>query len=127
MMRRRIPDAPRMDLLGMRAISKSMRKLDQEPPSGKRLFRLAILGDLVSNSLYYSLVGLGEGGRNAWLRGSLLGLAAGTGAVILPSSLGLGAAPSRRTPSTQLLTVLLYLSGGLAAAAVYDVWSKNQG
>jgi hypothetical protein len=111
--RRVSPDAPRMDVLGMRAIAKSLRKADQQPPTGDRLFYASIAGDLVSNTLYYSFTGTGSG---VWGRGAMLGLVAGIGAVALPGPLGLGEAPSNRTTRTQVMTVALYLAGGLAAA-----------
>ena len=117
--RRVTPDAPRMDLLGMRAIEKSMRRADMEPPSGKKLFNIALVGDLFGNALYYSLVGLGSDLR-LWLRGARLGLAAGVGGVALPGPMGLGRAPSSRTRTTQGLTVLLYLAGGLVSALMYQ-------
>jgi len=114
-MRRLDPDAPRMDVLGMRAIAKMMRAANAEPPTEDKLFDLTMAGDIVSNGLYYSLVG---GGKKAWLRGSLLGLAAGVGGVVLPGPLGLGTAPSNRTTKTKVMTIAWYLLGGLAAAAV---------
>ena len=123
--RRVVPEAPRMDLLGMRALSKSMRKLNVDPPTGKELFNLTMAGDLASNALYYSLIGLGGRGQQAWLSGAVLGLAAGVGAVVLPSAMGLGSGPSRRTPATALLTILLYLEGGMTAAAAYRLWTKS--
>lgn len=113
-MRRFNPDAPRMDLLGMRAISKTMRAAGEEPPTEEKLFGLSMIGDIISNSLYYSLTGSGE---NAWLKGSVLGALGGIGGVTLPGPLGLGSAPSGRTTQTKIMTVTWYLLGGLAAAA----------
>lgn len=55
--RRYIRDAPRMDVVGMRAIAKTMRAVDVEPPTP--LHEAAIVGDIVSNSLFYSLIGAG--------------------------------------------------------------------
>lgn len=122
--RRLVPNAPRMDILGMRAIEKLMHKADTEPPADdKKLHTLALIGDVVSNSLYYSLVGTG---KNAWLKGSLLGAAAGIGGVILPGPLGLGKVPSGRTDQTKAMTVSLYLIGGLAAAAVGFLLSDDE-
>ena len=113
--RRVAPDAPRMDILGERAITKLMRGAGRTPPRGKKLHRLALGGDMVSNSLYYAMVG---SGRDAWLRGAALGLAAGVGAVLLPPVLGLGRAPRGVTAKTKAMTIGYYLIGGLAAAAV---------
>ncbi|MBK0404348.1 hypothetical protein I5M27_15225 [Adhaeribacter sp. BT258] len=113
-MRRLHPDAPRMDLLGMRAIAQTMRAANAEPPAEEKLFGITMVGDIVANALYYSLVG---SNRNAWLRGSLLGLAGGLGGVVLPGPMGLGTAPSGRTTQTKVMTVAWYFLGGLAAAA----------
>jgi hypothetical protein len=107
--------APRMDVLGMRAIAKAVRAVDAEPPVP--LHEAALVGDIVSNSFYYSLVGAG-GREDALRNGALLGLAAGLGAVFLPGPLGLGRQPTD-TPTTQALTVAWYLAGGLAAGAAY--------
>src|SRR5687768_11547061 len=110
--RRVTPAAPRMDVLGERAIAKLMRGAGRTPPRGKKLHRLALGGDIVSNSLYYALIG--SGGRDAWVRGAALGLAAGVGAVLLPPVLGLGRAPRGVTARTKAMTVGYYLLGGLA-------------
>lgn len=113
-----------MDMLGMRAIAKSMRALGHEPPPEELLHPISLGGDILSNSLYYSLIGLG-GSRNAWLCGALLGLAAGVGAVALPKRLGLSDEPAARTNTTKALTVSWYLLGGLAAAAAYHLMSND--
>jgi hypothetical protein len=113
--RRFIPTAPRMDVLGMRAIARGMYKMDERPPEEDKLFQYSIIGDIISNSIYYSLTGTG---RKAWLRGAVLGAMAGIGGVVLPGPLGLGKGPSGRTPQTKVMTVAWYLLGGLAAAAL---------
>ena len=122
--RRLTPDAPRMDVLGERAISKMMRAAGATPPRGGRLHNLALGGDLASNSLYYSLVG-SRGGRNAFVRGGLLGLLAGVGAVVLPPYLGLGRAPRGLSPRVKAMTVAYYTLGGLAAAATSSLLSRS--
>jgi hypothetical protein len=123
--RRVVPEAPRMDVLGMRAIVKSLRQVDQTPPRGQALHQTALAGDIVANSLYYSLVGVGRP-QGALLRGAALGLAAGLGAVFLPGPLGLGEAPSNRTPATTAMTIGWYLIGGLAAALAYRTMAGEQ-
>jgi hypothetical protein len=118
--RRAIPRAPRMDVIGRRGIAKSMVALGKEPPHGPRLQRAALAGDLVSNTLYYSLIGVGsDRAKPTWRRGLVLGLAAGIGAVLLPPVLGLGRQPGRRGPFAHLLTVAWYTIGGLAAAGAF--------
>ena len=93
-----------------------MRALDTPPPRDELLHRWALVGDVIANSLYYSFAGIGPV-RHAWRRGAVLGLLAGVGAVALPGPLGLGSQPTNRARPTQVMTVLWYLTGGLAAAA----------
>src|SRR3990170_3333107 len=93
------PDAPRMDLLGMEAISIGLKKADYDIPSRENLYRTTMAGDLISNSLYYTLVGAGRK-KKALYRGAALGLAAGIGGVLLPKPLGLHSEFSSRTPKT---------------------------
>lgn len=112
--RRILPHAPRLDILGMRALSHSLPV--GKHPAPARLHAYALVGDLIANTLYYSLVGAGNK-KSSVLRGTLLGGAMGVGAVVLPPLLGLGRRPSARTPATQAMTVGWYVIGGLAAAA----------
>ncbi|HEX8429017.1 hypothetical protein [Hymenobacter sp.] len=114
-------DAPRMDVLGMRALRKMLGKAEAPQPDEPTLFDLTMAGDLLSNGLYFSLVGRG---KNVWWRGAALGVAAGVGGVILPGPLGLGEAPSNSTPETKLMTVAWYTVGGLVAAGASRLWSK---
>ena len=115
-MKRVDPKAPRMDLLGMNAISKMMLKSHKTPPDRKTLFFITMAGDLVANALYYSLTGVGRKGH--WLKGTLLGTAAGIGGVLLPKPMGLNPAYSNRTTATKIMTIGLYLVGGLVTSAV---------
>jgi hypothetical protein len=110
--RRVLPHPPRMDILGMRSIAATAAAVGADPP--RHLHAAALAGDLVSNALYYSLVGAGRP-ETAVARGAALGLLAGVGAVLLPGPLGLGTAPSCRTPQTAAMTVAWYTAGGLAA------------
>ena len=107
--------APRMDVVGMRAIARgrdaatggnTMAEANQENPA---LHNMALAGDLVFNSAYYSMA-------TTWTRGAALGILAGIGALVLPKKLGLGDPPSSELLSNQVMTVAWYLVGGLAAA-----------
>ena len=115
-------DAPLMDVLGMRGLRKLLGKADAPQPDEPTAYALTLAGDLLSNGFYYSLVGTG---RHAWARGAALGLAAGVGGVVLPGPLGLGEAPSNRTPQTKAMTVAWYLLGGLVAAGVARAGAKK--
>ena len=120
-----IDDAPRLDVLGKRAIALPLMKTGQAPPNDNELYWISMTGDLVVNTLYYSLAGLGDE-RKTFQNGALLGLAAGAGTVVLPKQLGLGTEPSGRTGRTKLLTVAWYLAGGLAAAAACRALSETR-
>ncbi len=113
--RRVLKHPPRMDVLGKRSLKKGFRWLGLRPAHGRRLHRQALMGDIISNSLFYSLVAMGRP-RRPYVRGAILGTLAGVGAVVLPPFLGLGRRPSRARTSTALLTVAWYLLGGLSAA-----------
>lgn len=103
--------APRMDVLGMRALStRASREEATAPGSHKGLYRAALAGDLLFNSAYYSLA-------RTYKRGLAMGVLAGVGALVLPQRLGLGAAPKSELLSNQLMTVAWYTIGGLVAAA----------
>jgi hypothetical protein len=123
--RRTFSDAPRMDVLGERAIAGSMRLIHRNPPPEEQLHTAALVGDVVSNSLYYSLIGLGDP-RTAVVRGALLGLAAGLGGVYLPGPMGLGSSPSARTPATKAMTVAWYTAGGVAAGIAFQLMHRRQ-
>lgn len=125
--RRLLPHAPRMDVIGERALSRSLAALGRRPPRGRQLFRATLAGELLSNTLYYSLVGAIAESR-VLPTGLLIGAAAGLGAVLLPPRLGLGHPPGEKAPLTPLLTLAWYTAGGLAAAAVarlLDRWSES--
>ena len=113
-----VPEAPRADILGMRSIKKGFRAADAQPPTGNTLYGLAMLGDITSNALYYSVIGVSP--KQPLLTGAVLGALAGVGAVTLPGPMGLGEAPTTRTPATIAMTFGWYLFGGLVAGAVYQ-------
>jgi hypothetical protein len=125
--RLRPEDAPRMDVLGRRSIARGMELVGVTPPSKDTLQGLTLAGDLVSNALYYAMIGVGSPEpQHALIRGAALGAAAGIGAVVLPPVIGLGSAPSRRTPQTKVMTVAWYLAGGLAAATVWSLLQNRR-
>lgn len=108
---RRLTDhAPRMDVLGVRALTRGAHLADIAVPGPATLQTAALAGDLVCNSAYYSLA-------TTWTRGVVLGLAAGVGALVLPQRLGLGDAPKSDRLPNKVMTVAWYVLGGLAAAA----------
>lgn len=124
--RRLVPGAPRMDVIGERGLRKTFEAVGAEPPKGEDLYRTAMLGDVVSNTVYYALVAAGKP-ETAVRRGMLLGLAAGIGAATLPDKIGLGSQPGARPPVTSLLTVAWYTAAGLAAGVVVRATGPKTG
>jgi hypothetical protein len=117
-------DAPRMDLVGEEALNKGLKSVGAEPLKGDSLFAAALAGDLLSNALYYSSIGIG-GSKYVLVRGAVYGLSAGIGAVELTKPLGLSDAPITKTNKTKVLTVAWYLFGGMVAAITIKALSKK--
>lgn len=116
-------DAPRVDLMGEEALSKIIKKLGKQPPTGNNLYAATLGADVVSNALYYSLIGYGNK-NNIMLRATLFGIAAGVGALTLTKPLGLSNAPVTRTTKTEVLTVTWYLAGALVTALTIRTLNK---
>lgn len=114
--RRRLPDAPRMDVLGMRVLRRYVPWLQHERPRSSRLHRLALAGDIVANAAYYAAVP-GRTASRTWLRAAALGAAAGVGALTLPRRMGIGDPPRAERPANQVMTLAWYMAGALASAA----------
>ncbi len=110
--------APRVDILGMRAAAKVLRKYGLGIPKAKNLYRLSLAGDILFNSIYYSLISTG---KKPLLSGSALGIGAGAGVVNLPGKLGLGKGFSASSVKQKLMSYAIYMTGGLVAAFSYKV------
>jgi hypothetical protein len=100
-----------MDIVGMRALTRGLRASGREPHDKDQLYLATLAGDLIANSAYYSLA-------TTYTRGTVLGVLAGIGALLLPEPMGLGSPPKSERLPNQVMTVAWYLTGGLVAAAV---------
>lgn len=119
-----IKDAPRVDVTGERGIAEMFDAANAQVPEKRDLYYLSLAGDVVSNSLMYSLISLGKP-ENAIVTGAAIGLAAGFGAAYLPEKIGLGKAPTNRTKQTAMMTVAWYAVGGLTAGATYQFLAES--
>jgi hypothetical protein len=120
-------DAPRMDLMGEEALQKTAHKMDIDIPKEKS-YGITLAGDIVANSLYYALAAIGSP-KNALLRSSVLGLAAGAagaGGVLLPKHIGLTNAYSNRKLSTRLMTMAIYSLGSLVTGKLVTALDKKR-
>lgn len=103
--------APRMDVVGMRALARGATAAGTEAPrTHAGLYGATLAGDLIANTMFYSLA-------TTYTRGTVLGLMAGIGALVLPERMGLGVPPKSELLSNRVMTIAWYLVGGLAAAA----------
>lgn len=116
--------APRIDLIGKEALSKSLSGIGVDPPKGKNLHQATLAGDIVSNTLYYSLIASGDINKK-WMRGAMLGASAGLGALKLPKPMGLDDKPVTKNRKAEVLTVLYYTFGGLVTAATYALLTRK--
>ena len=121
-LRKTMPHPARVDIVGMRSVAKLARAAGTEPP--EHLRSTALAGDIVSNSLYYSLTGV-FGRQNALLTGACIGTAAGVGLLVLSPALGVGNAEVNRTTETQIAAAGMYFAAGIIAGAVYEVLADN--
>ena len=115
-MRQLVSGAPRMDRLGMAAVSRGLRALAIRPPRGETLRGATLLGDLFTNALYFAPVAARS--KRPLVRGTLMGAAMGLATITLTPVLGLPKRHAGRTTRTRALTVGLYALGGLAAGAM---------
>lgn len=117
------PSAPRLDLLRKQAAFKIADKVNNGSSDANKLKGLCAAGDIISNTLYFSLTA--AAGKKAIPVGTLLGLGMGAGAVTLPAKLGLNSYFTGGTRKRKLMTMGLYLIGGLVAASVSRCFNKK--
>lgn len=122
--RRFDPLAPRVDLVGEEALTKTVEATGHSAPTGKKLYFATLLGDILSNSIYYAMIGKGQ--KHLLLRGAALGIAAGVGALTVTKPLGLDDTPITKTTRTKVLTVAWYLIGGVVTALVIEKMRKKE-
>ncbi len=118
--RENVKGSPRLDRVGSKLLSKSLKKVGLTPPRGKELERAALYSDLVTNSLFFGALVAGK--RFGVLRRGLFwGAAAGLGAIVLAPKLGLSRRDVARDLKTKAMTVGMYTAGGLATAGASRV------
>ena len=119
-LKRKLNNAPRIDQLGEEVIAKSAIKIGGSKPREKTLYAASFASDLVSNSLFYSLIPSNDK-KVLWAKSIIYGIGAGIGAVILPKKLGLNEQHVTRTNKTKSLTIAYYLFGALITAASFSI------
>lgn len=122
-LRKNSTNVPKINVLGGEAINKTLAWFGTPITDEDELYRTTLKADLISNTLYYSLIG---GGRK-WIfpKAIVLGLTAGIAALKLPEPLGLDPEPVTRTNQIKALTVGYYVFGALVTAVVLRTLSKK--
>ena len=118
-------DAPHIDKIGEEGLSKSIKTVGYEPPRGNKLFAATLVGDLVANSIYYSLIGKGKR-ENLLLRGIVYGAVAGIGALTLTKPMGLDDRPVNRTTKTKAMTIGWYVLGGVVTGLAHKLINSRR-
>jgi hypothetical protein len=123
-LRQLVKHPPRMDLLGMSALSRILHSLGVRAPRGAKLRGYTLLADIVANAIYFAPIAASR--RFTIGKGALLGGVAGLGAVVLTPLLGLPKRHRGVDARGQLLTIGLYVAGGIAAAAMTSLLHKRE-
>jgi len=121
---KRFNDTPRIDILGEEALQKGIEYAGGGHIPKEELYAPTLGADLVSNALYYSMIGAGNE-KHVWSKAIALGLAAGTGAVTLPDSMGLNSKPVAKNTKTTAMTVGYYLFGAIVTACILKATSER--
>ncbi|RZK67609.1 MAG: hypothetical protein EOO95_02400 [Pedobacter sp.] len=124
-MKKKDTDMPRVDLLGEEALQKTLSYFGTSISGEDNLYKATLGADLVSNAMYYSMIGGGDP-KHVFTRALSIGLAAGVGALTLPEPMGLDPEPVTKTNKTKALTVAYYVAGALVTAGILKVISAKK-
>lgn len=116
-------DMPRVDLLGEEALQKTIQYFGGNLDNKKDLYKVTLAGDILGNTLYYSLIGAGNP-KYLWPKVAMMGLSAGIGAVRLPEPMGLDPEPVAKNNQIKALTVGYYVLGAAVTGLVLSLLKK---
>jgi len=117
-------NTPRIDILGEEALQKGIEYAGGGHISKDKLYAPTLGADLISNALYYSMIGAGKP-KHVWAKAVALGLAAGTGAIALPEPMGLNPKPVAKNAEISAQTVGFYVFGALVTACILKATQKG--
>jgi hypothetical protein len=123
-LKHRSRNVPRIDLLGENALQKALGFFGEGISDKNTLYKATLAGDIVSNTIYYSMIGAGEA-RYLWPKALFLGFSAGIGAVRLPEPMGLNPRPVTKSDQVKALTVGYYVFGAIVTALVLKKLNKK--
>ncbi|MEQ7802166.1 hypothetical protein ABDJ41_20390 [Pedobacter sp. ASV1-7] len=123
-LKKKSPDMPRVDILGEDALQKALHYFGAHIQSKENLYQATLAGDIIGNTLYYSLIGAGNP-KYLWPKVAMMGLSAGIGAVSLPQPMGLDPQPVAKNNQVKTLTIGYYLLGAVVTGLVLVLMKKS--
>jgi len=123
-LKKKSPDMPRVDLLGEDALQKALHYFGADIQNKGNLYQATLAGDILGNTLYYSLIGAGNL-KYLWPKVAVMGLSAGIGAVTLPEPMGLDPEPVAKNNQVKALTVGYYLLGAVVTGLALTLMKKS--
>lgn len=117
-------DMPRVDLLGEDALQKTLHYFGAHIQNKENLYQATLAGDIIGNTLYYSLIGAGNS-KHLWPKVAIMGLSAGIGAITLPQPMGLDPEPVAKNNRVKTLTIGYYLLGAVVTGLVLTMIKKS--
>ena|SRR6218665_1257291 len=110
--RKNFDNVPHINEVGEEALIKMTDGTAVEIKGEKTLYAATLVGDIVSNGLYYA--------TTATSHNITSGLLAGAGAIALPKQMGLNDAPVAETYKKKAMTVGYYLFGAFVTKFIYN-------
>ncbi|KUJ52192.1 hypothetical protein [Chryseobacterium sp. JAH] len=110
--RKNFDNVPHINEVGEEALLKLTEHTTVNIKGENTLYAATLLGDVVSNGLYYA--------TTATKNDLSSGLLAGIGAIALPKKIGLNDEPVAENTKKKLMTVGYYLFGALVTKFIYD-------
>lgn len=110
--RKNFDDVPHINELGEEALVKVMDKTSINITGENSLYTTTLVGDIVSNGVYYA--------TTATKNDLTSGLLAGVGAIMLPKKIGLNDEPVASNNKKKAMTVGYYIFGALVTKFIYD-------
>ena len=110
--RKNFDNVPEINKLGEEALLKMTDNTPINITGEKNLYAATLVGDIVSNGMYYA--------TTATKSNLTSGLLAGVGAIVLPKKMGLNENPVASNNKKKIMTVGYYVFGALVTKFVYD-------
>lgn len=110
--RKNFTNVPHINEVGEEAVEKAIARTPLNITGKDSLYATTLVGDLVSNGLYYA--------TTATKHNLASGLLMGVGAITLPQQIGLNSEPIAGNTKKKAMTIGYYLVGAFVTKCIYD-------